>query len=336
MNLPTIIIMGATGVGKTDFAETLAREIGGEIINCDIGQFYTPLTIGTAKPGWRSSDIPQHMFDILDKPENYSVTAYRARVELLIKEIISRGKLPIIVGGSGFYVNALFFPPQDSSALPNLRDSALEDGVQGAKREISWEELLKIDPERAQKIHPHDTYRIERALQLWHATGVLPSEQMPVFNPVTDNALLVHIARDREELYARINTRTIDMILGSAAAEEIYYDFDASTYSARGWVGEVRRLPAAWREFLLKKGIIGYPEIIYFLQQLHPQVPQLIAAIQKSTRNYAKRQITFWRMLSQKLQAHGLEGRTIECNLTLSPIDLYIRQLKEVVSHFSS
>jgi len=336
MSKPTIIIMGATGVGKTDFAETLAREIGGEIINCDVGQFYTPLTIGTAKPDWKSSDIPQHMFDILDTPENYSVTAYRARVEQLIKEITARGKLPIIVGGSGFYVNGLFFPPQDNSVLPNLRDSALEDGVQGEKREISWEELLRIDPERAQKIHPHDSYRIERALQLWRTTGVLPSEQKPVFKPVTDNALLVHIARDREELYARINARTIDMILGSAAAEEGYYDFDPSSYSTSGWVGEVRRLPADWRDFLLKKGIIGYPEIIHFLQLAQPHVPQLIAAIQKSTRNYAKRQITFWRMLSHKLQAHGLEGRIMECNLTLSPIDLYIRQLKEVVSHFSS
>lgn len=328
MNLPTIIIMGATGVGKSDFAEKLAREIGGEIINCDVGQFYTPLTIGTAKPDWKSSDIPQHMFDILDTPENYSVTAYRARVEQLIKEITARDKLPIIVGGSGFYVHALFFPPQDV-VLPNLRDTSLGDEVKKEKREISWEELFRIDPERAQKIHPHDSYRITRALQLWDMTGVLPSEQKPLYKSVSDNTILVHVSREREELYERINARTLDMLLGSADAEDSYFDFDA--YS--GWVGEVKRLTEAWHEFLVKKGIIGYPEIISFLHDPSLSLPRLVSAIQKSTRNYAKRQITFWRMLSQKLKMHGYEDSIIEANLTLSPIDLYIRQLQKRVAY---
>jgi tRNA dimethylallyltransferase len=326
MNLPTIIIMGPTGVGKSDFAETLARTIDGEIINCDLGQFYTPLSIGTAKPDWRRSDIPHHMFDILDTPENYSVTAYRSQVEIVIKEITARGKIPIIVGGSGFYVNALFFPPQDSPITATPQEGISHNSLQN----ISWEDLFAIDPERAQKIHPHDAYRIERALQLWHTTGILPSQQKPFYRPVSDNCFIVHIERDRQELYERINARTLDMILGSSDAEEFSFDFDPSL----GWVGEVRRLPEVWHDFLTKKGVIGYSEILYLLQELQipiaHQIPRLITAIQKSTRHYAKRQTTYWRMLSRKLQEQGLGERIVEANLTLSPIDLYIRQLSSL------
>ena len=105
-----IIIYGPTAVGKTDFAEALAQRINGEIINADAAQFYTPLTIGTAKPDWRKAPVPYHLFDICDEPNNYSVAAYRADVERAVTSIASRGKIPIIVGGSGFYIHSLFFP----------------------------------------------------------------------------------------------------------------------------------------------------------------------------------------------------------------------------------
>lgn len=104
-----IIIYGATGTGKTDFALEIARRTPAEIINMDIGSFYAPLTIGTAKPNWRNEAVVHHLFDIIDEPCNYTVVAYRQACLELVRDIVSRNKLPIIVGGSGFYLKSLFF-----------------------------------------------------------------------------------------------------------------------------------------------------------------------------------------------------------------------------------
>src|SRR5204862_4915580 len=104
-----VIIYGPTGVGKTDVALTLAHHFPSEIINMDVGQFYVPLSIGTAKPDWKKESTPHHLFDIIDSQSNYTVTEYRNKVQTTIKDIINRGNLPILVGGSGFYLHTLLF-----------------------------------------------------------------------------------------------------------------------------------------------------------------------------------------------------------------------------------
>src|SRR5579859_8042174 len=118
-----LVITGPTGVGKTDFALDLAQHIPSEIINADMGQCYKPLTIGTSKPDWKSQATPHHIFDVLDEPAHFSVTDYREKVLDLIHGIWSRNKLPIIVGGSGFYIKSLFFPPPHSTASGEFEGS---------------------------------------------------------------------------------------------------------------------------------------------------------------------------------------------------------------------
>src|SRR5690242_2065865 len=133
-----VIIYGPTAVGKTDFAEHLAAQLDGEIINADAAQFYTPLTIGTAKPNWRSAIATHHLFDICDEPLDYSVACYRAKVQQCIDEIRQRGAVPIVVGGSGFYINTLFFPVGEHAKTEVT-----------ASDSFSWEVLNVIDPIRA-------------------------------------------------------------------------------------------------------------------------------------------------------------------------------------------
>src|SRR5579863_9779399 len=113
-----LIVYGPTGVGKTDVALAIAQHIPAEIINMDMGQFYTPLSIGTAKPDWKNSPIPHHLFDIIDTPINYTVAEYRTMLYKTVQEVIGRGNLPILVGGSGFYLHSLLFPPH--TAFPDI------------------------------------------------------------------------------------------------------------------------------------------------------------------------------------------------------------------------
>ncbi len=112
----TLIITGPTASGKTDLSLAIAREIDAEIINGDVGQFYTPLSVGTAKPDWRNQEVPHHLFDIISEPQDFSVSAYRQLVIDTAEKVWQRGRLPIIVGGSLFYIKSLFFPPMQQHA----------------------------------------------------------------------------------------------------------------------------------------------------------------------------------------------------------------------------
>jgi tRNA dimethylallyltransferase len=312
-----IIIFGPTAVGKSSFAEKLARKIPSQIINCDIGQFYTPLRIGTAKPDWRSSDIIQHLFDIIDKPEYFDVCQYRKMLFDQVEKIWQRNQIPILVGGSGFYLKSLFFPPVDSQMLE----------IQGKKyKEVSsfglWDILNNIDPERAAKINKNDIYRIRRALHIWERTGKKPSACIPVFD-FPSNFLFLFLTRDRKELYDRINKRVLQMF------EE-------------GWLEEVESLVGTeWETFLIEKKIIGYDNIIQYLHgsKGKDDLKNIMEKIQKRTRHYAKRQITFWRSLenqlcvalkkikSKKKNDVAVESKIDSINLTLLDHDLYIKKL---------
>src|SRR5260221_12969282 len=137
-NLPFMLVLyGPTGVGKTDLALALAEHIPVEIINMDVGQFYTPLSIGTAKPDWKHSTVAHHLFDIIDAPAHCTVTEYRSLVYKKIQEIRERGRLPILVGGSGFYLHVLLFPTQ--AAIPDVDISLLYP--QGVN---VWQEIFNI------------------------------------------------------------------------------------------------------------------------------------------------------------------------------------------------
>lgn len=285
-----IVLCSATGVGKTDLSLRLGEAIGGEIVNADMGQLYKPFAIGTAKPQWHAQPVKHHLFDVLNKPVDFSAFAYRRCVELLLPEIIERKSVPIFVGGSTFYIQSLFFDPPDTI---DKRDGSQHCSTVHEHKEDSmlWHELCAIDPQRAQDIHPKDLYRIRRALTIWHQSGRRPSEQKPVFRPIAQNIVLVILDRQREELYERIDQRVADMM-------------------QEGWLQEVKSLIATcWEPFFMRKKLIGYDDIVRFLHTPTSMQDQneLIAAIARKTRKYAKRQRTFWRMLEKKITTYGPE-----------------------------
>lgn len=320
-----IVLHGPTGVGKTACADYIATLLPVEIVNADMGQLYEPLTIGTAKPDWRASVIPHHLFDILTKPTFFSVYAYREQLKNVLQEIWNRQKIPLIIGGSSFYVASLFFllSPTPSSGLNerafiNMSGESSGKPSQKANKDV-WQQLYEIDPERAEQIDPADRYRIERALAIWQSTGVKPSAYAPVYDPIAPY-LFLWITRDREELYRRINERVVAMMKA-------------------GWVAEVAALRGTeWELFVHQKKIIGYTEILAYLEGriLYDEV---VRVIQQRTRRYAKRQISFWNMLKKRLESAlknvdvAAQNRCllVTLNLTDCPIERYSEQLKQMV-----
>ena len=306
-----IIINGPTGVGKTNFADNVSASLSVEIVNCDMGQLYTPLTIGTAKPDWKSATVPHHMFDMIDAPELFSVAAYREKLKSVLQTIWDKKKIPLIIGGSSFYVSSLFFPPaQHEKPIQTFDYSDVAD---------LWQKLYEIDPDRAKQIEPSDTYRIARALDIWQSTGIKPSQYTPNYDPIADYYFL-WLIRDRDELYQRIDKRVLQMIKA-------------------GWVDEVRQLQdTEWQDFIRNKKLIGYNEVLEYLEGKTTH-NEMVASIQQRTRNYAKRQITFWRMLKGKLtlalksadSAHSSRCRIDEVNLTSVSVKQYIAGLKRMV-----
>ena len=272
-----IVIYGPTGVGKSNLAEKLADIVSGEIVNADVGQFYTPLSIGTAKPDWKNFHIKSHLFDILDRPKNLTVFEYREKVVRTASQIWKKNKIPIVVGGSTFYLLSLFFPPKNFELAKQKGDASLY-------REDIWEQLFEIDSNRAQELHKNDQYRIKRALDIWFTLGMKPSEIKPTYSPVAPY-LFFNIEMARDVLYKGIDSRTIEMLKD-------------------GWVDEVRRLDLnVWKDFLHKKGLIGYPDILSYLElETALNYDKLVKDIQKKTRNYAKRQICFGKMMIRKLK----------------------------------
>jgi tRNA dimethylallyltransferase len=307
-NKPILIIFGPTGVGKSDLALQIAQHVSAEIVNMDVGQFYTPLSIGTAKPDWQKSPVPHHLFDVINEPKQLTVVTYRNKLSEKINSIWKNEKIPIVVGGSGFYLKSLFFPPRTIRGNNPIVGQINDDD--------SWCLLKKIDPHRAAQIDKKDTYRISRALMIWRETGKSPSVYLPFFQPL-GNSLIIFANRERNELYDRIDNRVLQMI-------------------DQGWIDEVRNLQGtAWESFIRLKKIIGYDNIFDYLQHETIQARQyMIKIIQQRTRNYAKRQHTFWRMLKNKLKQASSSDKEQEIfldevNLTFIPLHLYIKQLLE-------
>jgi len=308
-----LIIFGPTGVGKSSFAEQLATHVPSQIVNCDIGQFYKPLSIGTAKPlNWKTAPIKHNLFDIIDEPKYFSVYEYRKLLFDTVETIWQQDELPILVGGSGFYLKSLFFPPFSY----DVDLSSIEERKKMVDKN-SWELLNRIDPKRAAQIEKNDAYRVQRALEIWKDTGKKPSEYVPEFAFPSD-FMLLFLTRDREELYNRIDRRLVQML-------------------DEGWIQEVEALMGTeWEPFLEKKKVIGYDVIINYIRRGKTDAgrQQAIKEIQKKTKNYAKRQITFWRSFERHMkealamctgmcQGSGVEG----INLTLLDRDLYIKGL---------
>jgi len=318
-----IIISGATATGKSALALELAKKISGEIINADIGSFYTPLTVGTAKPDWRSDsqqsidgkhvEIKHHLFDILDKPENFTVVQFRQRLTVLFEEIWQRGNTPILVGGSAFYIKSFFYVQQD---IPDTFEHTNELEASLCSTQELWEDLNVVDSVRACSINQGDRYRIIRALAIFKATGKKPSSFAQFASPLAPFYFVV-CARQRDELYEKIDNRVVQMLQG-------------------GWQDEVNKLRGTeWEAFLNKKKLIGYDDLLEFDYKREYLSDAMIAKIQQKTRNYAKRQIIFLNKLQRELKDAIKSGKCVgsvnEICLTLCDVGLYINGLSEQI-----
>ena len=239
-----IVIYGPTGVGKTQLAEELSPHIPLEVINADVGQFYKPFSIGTAKPDWENSKLKHHLFDILNEPCDYTVVEYRKQVMQIMQEVWKRNRIPVIVGGSGFYIRSLFFPPKGdvASKIDFIESSS-------SKRKL-WDELKNLDPLRASKIKVNDVYRVRRAIEICKESREnvsVASDFIPQFSPIS-NFIYIDVTRSREELYQLINDRTNEML-------------------KNGWIDETRLIcGSSWESFIKRKKLIGYNEILDFIK----------------------------------------------------------------------
>lgn len=273
-----IFILGPTAVGKTATAIELAHLIDGEIISIDSRQVYRGLDIGTAKPTLRQqSEIPHHLVDILDVNQNISAGTYREMALHIVSEILTRNKVPIFVGGSGLYVNALLRgifeeSTTDPEVRRQIRLELQEKGIAPL-----YNQLLDVDPTTALKIHLNDVKRVTRALEIYRVTGRPPSQhfQEQKHQPPFDYRLFI-LNAEREELYRRINARVDQML-------------------ADGLVAEVQKLIAAgYRSELEALRTLGYQEVLLFLDE-KCSFDEMQENIKQNTRHYAKRQLTWFR-----------------------------------------
>ncbi|EMR07474.1 tRNA dimethylallyltransferase [Bhargavaea cecembensis DSE10] len=283
-----IAIVGPTASGKTDLSVSLAEATGGEVINGDAFQVYRGLDIGTAKITMEEMrGVPHHLFDLLGPGDEFSVADYQRLVREKISEIRSRGRLPIITGGTGLYVQSVLY---DFRFTEQKHDPGLRMDLEQILREEGparlHQLLMEKDPVSAAEIHPNNTRRVMRALEIASLTGKTKKEAegMDGAGALYDH-LLVGLAMDRSVLYERINRR-VDLMVDA------------------GWIGEVRRLVDAGFGDSQSMKAIGYREIGSYLKG-EMDLEQALELTKRNTRRYAKRQFTYFR---NKLDVHWLDA----------------------------
>lgn len=270
-----LIITGPTGIGKTEISLKLANKYKGEIISSDSMQIYKKLDIGTAKVDLDKTDIPHHMVDILEAHENFSVADFKFKAKEIISDINRRGCLPILVGGTGLYINSIVYNLDftETKADYEYRDD-LRKILEEKGSEFLYNKLFNLNKDMAAKIHPNNGQRIIRALEILKSGN----EKENNFRQENEdyNLIFIGLNMDRERLYERINSRVDKMI-------------------ELGLVGEVRSL--------LDQGLdknsqslkaIGYKEVISYLEG-EIEYSEMIDLIKKNSRHYAKRQLTWFR-----------------------------------------
>lgn len=262
-----IVIVGPTGVGKTGLSVKLAKELNGEIISGDSVQVYKKLNIGSAKVTENEmAGVPHHLVDFLEIGDSYSVADFQREVRSKIEEITSRGKLPIICGGTGLYIKAALYNYEFAG---DERDRDEEIKYEALSNEELHEKLRKVDPVSAETFHPNNRKRVLRAINYFNQNSKPISEVINKDEPLYDS-LIIGLTMDRDILYERINKR-VDIML-----EE-------------GLLTEVKSL------YPLKEKIkaIGYNEIFKYMDKEYT-LDEAIEHVKRNSRRYAKRQYTWF------------------------------------------
>lgn len=272
-----LAVVGPTAVGKTKVSIELAKALDGEVINGDAMQVYKGMDIGTAKTTQEEMQgIPHHLFDFKDPDEPYSAAEFQALALPLVTEINERGRLPIVVGGTGLYIKALthHYHFGKGEADPDFRKE-MEHIVATEGADRLYEKLKAIDPESAERIHPNNVRRIIRALEIYHATGVPASQRRKREERSPYILTTVGLTMDRARLYRRIDERVDRMI------EE-------------GLLNEVKRLYESGVRDRPSVQAIGYKEIYAYLRG-ECTMETAIDRLKKNSRRYAKKQYTWFR-----------------------------------------
>lgn len=279
MKNKVIAVAGPTAVGKTKFAIEVARRFDGEVVSCDSMQLYKFMNIGSAKPDAEEmAQVKHHLVDIIDPRVPFSVAEYQQLAKAAIADVMSRGKVPVISGGTGLYLNSLIYDmdfssnPGDLTYRKELEKIAEEEGTEAVHRMLQNE-----DPDAAALIHPNNTKRIIRALERLHDGEGNVRPFSGILKETDDyEMILVGLTRERQELYDRINAR-VDILINN------------------GLVDEVKELMAMGltSDDISMKGI-GYKEIIAFLNNEY-DLATAADTVKKNTRHYAKKQLTWYR-----------------------------------------
>ena len=278
MKKQIIIIAGPTAVGKTEYAIETAKTINGEIVSADSMQLYKYMDIGSAKPTAEElSEVKHYLVDEIDPREKFSVAQYQKLAKAAIREIFDKGRVPVISGGTGLYINSLMYemdfaaPPSDEAFRKELEDTALKKG-----RDYLHSKLAELDPDAAARIHPNNVKKVIRAIE-----AAQNGNKIKDFNnaqiPAADyDVLPAGLTRDRAELYERINRR-VDILIERGLADE---------------VSSLMQMGLGYDDISMKG--IGYKEIIGSLEGKYT-IDEAIELIKKNTRHYAKRQLTWLR-----------------------------------------
>ncbi|MEI8389744.1 MAG: tRNA (adenosine(37)-N6)-dimethylallyltransferase MiaA [bacterium] len=272
-----IAIVGPTASGKTNIAIQIAKILNGEIISADSRLVYKDFNIGTAKPTEEETAGIQHYLVSIQSPsETYTVGKYKKEAEEKIKEILNKNKVPIIVGGTGFYIKALL----EGLNIPDVDPDEdfrqeMEDLVKNKGKEALYKKLQESDPEMAKKLMPNDSFRIIRALEVQKISGQKMSESQTVSESEYDVLYCGLNAEDRELLYERINCRVVIML-------------------EQGLIKEVETLIKKYGRTVSLLKTLGYKEICEYFDGIYT-LEEAVAKIQQNTRKFAKRQLTWFR-----------------------------------------
>ena len=273
------VIGGPTASGKSKLAVELAKKINGEIISADSMQIYKEMNIGTAKiTKEEMQGIKHYLIDIVSPNERYSVSNFKNDAELAIEEILKKGKTPIIVGGTGLYIDSLIYGIEfqdeeiDTEYREKLNKIAENEGL-----EKLYNKAKEIDPEAMKKISINDKKRIISVLEIYHKTGKTKTKQEIESRKkeLKYNFKVFAIDMDREKLYSRIEKR-VDMMVDE------------------GLIGEVKGILEKYNQFPTAMQGLGYKETVEYLQNKISK-EEMIEKIKKETRHYAKRQLTWFR-----------------------------------------
>ena len=277
---PLVILTGPTAVGKTALSIALAKAIGGEIISADSMQVYRHMDIGSAKITPEEMEgIPHYLIDVLEPDQEFNAVVFQELAKQAAAEIYSRGHIPIVAGGTGFYIQALVY---DIDFTENDEDTAfrrtLEEQAKREGTEALYERLRAVDPESCESIHAHNIKRVIRAIEFYEKTGKKISEhnREQRQNDSPYNFAYFVLNDDRERIYERINVR-VDLMM------------------AQGLVEEVRALrESGCRKEMVSMQGLGYKELLSYLEG-ETSMEEAVYLIKRDTRHFAKRQLTWFR-----------------------------------------